>query len=249
MRKLNLLVLPLIFALCNCRAAPPRIEVVGALGSARSEDASVARMLATTGSILAPQVSRLLQVEAEPPFVIWHMPEMHDGGLFVERNFTGAIMDRRIGIGDFLLQAQPQFTVAHELVHWYATGIWDRLPHAVEEGVADTIALRFVPEWKQVRESELAMNLLAVTPARRSRALEVTERTWQSSPMELRFDAYAVGFEIAHRIGIDGLHGLCERAAALDLERIPVAWLEAPVGSAQNPLPWKIRVPLQSASQ
>jgi hypothetical protein len=245
-----------------CRTTPPKFESCATLGSARSDDPSLARKLALTGDEAAALICSSLNVEPEPPFVIWHMPEMKAAGLLVERDLADKILGRWVEIGDVMAREQTRFAVAHELVHWYARGTWDRLPHAVEEGLADELGLEFAPEWRDIREAELAHRLASMTQQRRARTFEVTERTFDGASEEIRLDAYAVGFEIVHRIGIDGLRLFCERAAVENLKRVPSEWLGEPRSSrwkpvdpaaagenpAHNSPQWKVRIPLKSNS-
>jgi hypothetical protein len=42
----------------------------------------------------------------------------------------------------------------------------------------------------------------------------------------VRSGAYAVGFEIVRRFGIDGLRELCVRAAQSGHPRVPLDWIE-----------------------
>ena len=215
-------------ALFSCRAAPPKFESVAPLGSARSEDPETARMLANLGSELSVQVCERLRVETKPHFVIWHVPEMPAGGLRVARDEEGNITERRIELGTFMVHNQARFGVAHELVHWYAFGVWDRLPHAVEEGLADYIALQLAPELLDIRKADYGATSVGMTPERRARVFACNEREWPRVSEEVRLDAYAIGYEIVQRLGIDGLRSLCDRAEAEHLERVPVAWLELP---------------------
>ncbi|HUR28794.1 MAG TPA: hypothetical protein VM509_11450 [Planctomycetota bacterium] len=227
-------------------ATPPEFESRVAFGSARSDDLELAVQLAQTGNELAPRICELLHVEPAP-FVIWHVPDVPAAEFLVERGPTGQILSRRIDIGDVGARRQMRFLIGHELVHWYARGVWDRLPHAVEEGLADELGLRFSEDLRLLRGTELAVALASVTPERRARVLAVNERSWKSASAELRFDAYAVGFEMVQRIGVDGLRALCERAEDEGLERVPVAWLGAPQPEGASDA-WKLRLELPPAS-
>jgi len=224
MRHLTLpLVLQLALASCS---STPEFEHRSPAGLARSDDESVARMLAMMANIFSAQVCAALRVEQTPPFVIHHVPGRSAAGMLVERDGDGNVRDRRIEIGDRALDVCPRFLVAHELVHWYMQGVWEHLPHAVEEGLADYIALQLVPEAREQRLAEHAETLANMTPERREKALEVSERTWATTPREVRSDAYAVGFEIVERFGIEGLRELCERAQREGRERVPITWID-----------------------
>ena len=211
-------------------------------------------MLADLGDEFAPKICAILAVEPEPAFVIWHVPKLESGGIYVARDDEGNITDRRIEIGEQGVRRQARFAVAHELVHWYATRAWDRLPHAIEEGLADTIGLELAPECLELRLSDYAATSVGMTAERRARALAITERTWAGASSELRDDAYAIGFEIVARVGIERLHTLCDRATTLKLDRVPLDWLgesnstSEAATAMQNRPPWKILLPVTSSS-
>lgn len=235
----------LVLAACT---VPPRFESRVPLGTARSDEPELAVRLADTGNQLAPAICAWLRVEPAPPFVIWHVPRVEAADFLVERDRDGAILSRRIEIGDFMARRQTRFAVGHELVHWYARGVWDRLPHAVEEGLADELALRCSEELRGVRAMEFTAALASLTPERRARALALDERSWKDVSAEACSDAYAVGFEIVQRVGVDNLRALCERAENEGVERVPSAWLDAPSPTDTAPNPWKLRVDLRTGA-
>lgn len=217
----------LALAPCGCRSAQPRFEYATPTGVARSDDEHVARAIAEIADSFSAPVAREMEVDQPPPFVIHHVhhvPTPFGGGVWVVRDRAGRVVDRHIVISNLGLM-QARFAIAHELVHWYASRTWDRLPHAVEEGLADSIALKLAPEWKQIRELELDLRLNEITPERRALALQVTERQWEAAPTQVREDAYAVGFEIVQRLGVARLRALCVMAEAAGLDRVPVPWL------------------------
>jgi hypothetical protein len=186
-------------------------------------------------------VCEWLRVEPTRPFEVWHVPSLKAARTLVDVDGAGEMHWRRIEIGDFMARRQARFAVGHELVHWYARGVWERLPHAVEEGLADEIGLRFNEDMRTVREGEASLARSSMTAERVEKALAVTKRSWQKAPTELRLDAYAVGIEIVQRIGVDGLHAMCERAAQEGLERVPIAWLDV---LPPDPNGWKVRFKL-----
>jgi len=216
-----------------CTAAPPEFEYRTPTGIARSDDATVARQLATIADDLSAPVCAELGVDRTPPFVIHHIPSHHAVGLLVARDDAGNVIDRRIHIGDESV-AQANFAIAHELVHWYASGPWERLPHALEEGLADWIALELVPEWREIREAELDAILAEITPERRALALAIRERTLEATPAQVRSDSYAVGYEVVRRLGVARMRALCERAEAEQLARAPLEWFGVHVSSSPS---------------
>ncbi len=218
---------------CACTAAPPEFEYRTPTGIARSDDEAVARELGILADHLSAPVSAELGVERTPQFVIHHIPSHHAIGLLVARDGEGKILDRRIHIGDESV-AQAPFAIAHELVHWYASGPWERLPHALEEGLADWIALQLVPEVRAIREAELDAILAEITPERRALALAISKRTWAATPTQVRSDSYAVGYEIVRRLGVARMRALCERAESEQLARAPLVWFGVNASSSPS---------------
>ncbi len=157
--------------------------------------------------------------------MIYHYFDSEALGLQVERR-NDRIVDRRILIGEFALRYQPRFSIAHELVHWYVCPPWDRLPHVVEEGLADFIAVEFDPKMRAIRVPELEQRIAEVTPERRARTYAITNRTQSRTPADVKHDMYAVGFEIVRRLGIERLRELCERAEREALTEAPIEWFE-----------------------
>lgn len=221
--KRLLLLLPLVLASCS---STPEFEHASPAGVARADDRDDARMLAMMGNLFAHDVCARLGVELAPPFVIEHVSGTNVLGLDVQRDSADRIVSRRIVIGDAPLLKQARFSVAHELVHWYASDPWDRLPHAIEEGLADYIALQLAPEFRDARLEELARRRAEMTPERRERAIALTEREWNGAPKETRSDAYAVGYEVVERLGIEALRELCVQAREQGLARVPLVWIE-----------------------
>jgi hypothetical protein len=223
MKRYFLLIL--LAATAACRAAPPKFEYRGTHGIARSDCPGDARYLATTADALAHRVCERLDIELTPPFVIYHYFDSEATGVLVERK-KDRMVDRWILIGEFALRYQPRFTVAHELVHWYVCPPWDRLPHVVEEGLADFIAIEFDPRLGSVRVPELEHRIAEITAERRTRTYAITNRTMERTPEDVKSDMYAVGFEIVRRLGLERLRELCERAEREALAEAPIEWFE-----------------------
>ena len=123
--------------------------------------------------------------------------------------------------------------LAHELVHWFASGPWASLPAGVEEGLAQVVADELVPEYAVV-EQALRLELLqfaargGVGPVDVDRALLDGPEGWEDSPPFTSELAAALGHALVLRVGHARLRVLCERAvaeghASLDLERLYAA--------------------------
>lgn len=222
-------ILLLFVAACSCRTAP-RFEHTTATGVARANNVDDARGIAHTSELLAHRVTSILGVPPEPKFVVYYddRAEGYEGQLRVWRDSNGQITSRRVELGADSRRGL-HYILAHELVHHYATGPWERLPHTIEEGLADCIALQIAPEFRAERlafyaersegmsEAE-ARDLLALTSADRDKFSEATRR-----------GMYTVGFRVVEQLGIDGLRRLCERAEREDEPTIPLDWILAVV--------------------
>lgn len=130
------------------------------------------------------------------------------------------------------------FIVGHELVHWYADGVWDRLPLALEEGLADLIACELDPVGREAKEYDLAMVRRAATFDEIESALTVSRESWISLSSAERSRVYWVGSIVARRLGIEGLRALSSTATADGLDEIPIARVLATTGLGTDPRNW-----------
>lgn len=222
----NLFVLLTLLSLAACRSIP-RHEERSTAGVVRSDNPVTARRLLALAEELAPRVCAQLGVEPAEPFVIHHAPGGDTNGVAVRR--SGArVLERFI-----LLAKEPEedyqgFVIAHELVHWYATAPWDRLPHTVEEGLADYLSVELAPELRDHVTTQHDWTLATLTRERRERAFVVDARDWPKTASSARSDAYSIGFEICRRLGVQGLRALCERAEREGYSFVPIEWFEIP---------------------
>ncbi len=108
--------------------------------------------------------------------------------------------------------------VVHELVHWYATGIWDTLPPAIEQGMACVIGWiltgGFTDEYPAPPNQAFAS------------AVRIERQEYLSSPQEVQDELDAAGVWIVAALGWERLKSFAERAHVQGLERIPPEWLE-----------------------
>jgi hypothetical protein len=224
MRHLGVLLL-LAFGLSACRSTPG-FRVEAPAGVASAYDVRDAWALAVLGNYFAPKVCEVLGVEMAPPFVIEEVSGLDGAGVDVKRDSADRIVSRRIVLGGAAMRVQANRIVVHELVHWYKADPWDRLPHVVEEGLAEYISLIFAPEFRDPRVAELAECRANLTPERRERALAVNRHNKDLIPKDERTEIYAVGYEIVERLGIDGVRALCVKAREQGLELAPLEWFE-----------------------
>lgn len=125
------------------------------------------------------------------------------------------------GCGDF-----ERMFVAHELVHWYVSGVWTCLPGVMEEGLADRIATDLDPasagavartRLKQLRDP------VVTDPAV---ALKISRSEWdRAEDFDPHTTLASIGYFITMRVGVDRLRALCVRACESGHTIIPARWL------------------------
>ncbi len=223
-----------LFLTLACAAAPPlRVEDEAGRVAAWSE-LDVAQVHAKAREVAA-RVAEVLAVPTQP-FVIHVERGRGDfAGVFVARDRAGRVLDRRIELGEDALQ-RLDFALAHELVHWLVHGTtWDRLQLAVEEGLADHVALRLAPQWRAEREADLRGSAWIVHRHGWEALLALTKRNRGSASEELLSGTYVLGAFLVERVGLDGLRALCRRAEERGLADVPPGWiLEAAGLDASN---------------
>jgi len=127
-----------------------------------------------------------------------------------------------------------RFLLTHELVHLHLPEVWrKRLPHCVEDGLADAIGLIADPEARHYR---LAEYVDALRPVFKDPELlescrsgfDLDLATYVALDRERLVRLVAFGYTLVVCIGIPGIESLVERAEAEGVERIPLDWfLEA----------------------
>lgn len=216
---------PFAFALATaCATSPeaiPPIAVQSSQGEVRAYTAEDAGRVAALLEELAPKVRELLVETREGGPEVFVLEQQ------VANSPIAYNCDGRILLGPRSRDLE-RFALAHELAHWQVAGAWKALPPAVEEGLADGIALELVPE----ASFSIAVGYLSelheggvVDPVE---VLHLTRRQWSDMPHGAERSArYAVGFFIAVRIGIPKLRALCAKAVLAGHERVPAEWLLA----------------------
>jgi hypothetical protein len=216
----------LILAACSCRASLP-YEHRTATGVARANDLAQARSVGIMSELFLHRTAAQLGVPPKVGFVV-HYDDSVEGpnGIRVWRDRRGKVIDRRIELGGDSRDSQD-FCVAHEMVHWNLQGVWTRLPVTVEEGLADYIALHLVPEFRDERERELRERLSNLDPELIDRAWMLEHATREDTAPEVRSAAYAIGFDIVRRLGVDELRRLCALAESSGHAVVPREWFNA----------------------
>ena len=118
-----------------------------------------------------------------------------------------------------------RFLLAHELAHWYADWAWDYLPLAIEEGLADAVAMRLAPEFGAGRMAFLAgLGPLSATDVRELLRVERGDE-YRLAP-RAHEQLYLAGRQVVEALGVDQLRSWCDAAHAGDRARIPLAWFD-----------------------
>lgn len=165
---------------------------------------------------LSPQVREILRPQQPEPVRLVVMRSSVDSfakAYTKESVRDGRTVERVIVVGSESPHLRG-FMVAHELVHWYAGGVWDRLPLALEEGLADLIACQLDAVGREAKLYDIAQVPAATSFTEIESALRVSRESWASLTPGERNRCYWVGFLLARRIGVKGLRELCDRAAA-----------------------------------
>lgn len=163
---------------------------------------------------LAPRVLEILRPEHAEPVrvVVLDTPADPSAKAFTHEFVReGHLVDRFIVVGSEGRHLRA-FLVAHECVHWWADGPWDRLPLALEEGLADLIACQLDPAGREAKLYDLAHVPPAASFEEIEAALCVTRETWAGLTAAERDRAYWVGYVVASRLGVEGLRELAEQA-------------------------------------
>lgn len=181
-------------------------------GYAADDVAEVGRLVRD----LSPQVRELLRPQCpEPVRVVVMRSSVDPFAKAYTQEFVrdGRTVERVIVVGSESPHLRG-FMVAHELVHWYADAVWNRLPLALEEGLADLIASQLDAIGREAKLYDLAQVPEATSFSEIESALRVSRESWASLTPDERNRSYWVGSILARRIGIEGLRALCEQAAA-----------------------------------
>jgi hypothetical protein len=200
--------------------APP-VVVRNAQGEVRASTEADAQRVALLLEELAPKVRAMLgETRDERPrlFVLDELDERFGPAC----NTAGVILmgpDSR---------KDERFTLAHELVHWQASGAWKALPPVMQEGLADQVAIEVVPESGPSTAVEYVYKLSTGRRRDPILAMQVTAREFSDMPHDDdRSGLYAIGFVIASRIGIRELYALCLKSELEGHEQVPAYWLLA----------------------
>lgn len=200
MRKLILTAAIALTAAC-VSAPPVTIDTEHGLvrASTREQAERVADALA-----VAPRVRDTLHATRADLPVLWVVE--HDLGAA-----RAVCYERRIELKPSAVELKPsavEYYVAHELVHWYMPGSsFDGLPHFVEEGLADFVALQLFGLVSARERENAAIGSVTVPTA----ALDADSRVWFTLPDETKLALTRLGFTVVSRLGMDGLQ---TRAAA-----------------------------------
>ncbi len=202
--------------LLACATPPPPVEHARPLGVVRAFDEDEAREISTIASEMTVEICRVLGVQPQS-FVIHAYQDDPDraGGIRVRRDGRGEVVERLIELRAGVRTA-PRFLISHELTHWnVARTAWDRLPQFAEEGLCDFVAGVVAPEHRGERVLDLQMRAARGLDAHVDDVFVLTARTWEKADGAVKSSAYALGYFLVERIGLDRLGQLCRSSLAL----------------------------------
>ena len=193
---------------------------------------------------LAPRVHAILRPKHAEPVrvVVLETPTDPSTKAFTHEFVReGHLVDRFIVVGSEGRHLRA-FLVAHECVHWFADGPWDRLPLALEEGLADLIACQLDPVGREAKLYDLAHVPSAASFDEIEAALRVTRESWAGLTAAESERAYWVGYVVARRLGVEGLRELAEQAALDGVRLIPSERVVDRVGLGRNVQTWNASI-------
>lgn len=217
-RRMWFVVLGLVSTLAACASAPfdrAPLNCDTGYGTVRGWTAADVVEIGRLVRDLTPRVCEMLRPEQpEPPRVVVldEAADPYAEAYTHELVRDGRVIERVIVVGSRGKHLRG-LIVAHELTHWFADGVWDRLPLALEEGLADHIACQLDPVGREAKEYDLAHIPPATSFDEIEAALGASRATWQGLQPSERDRVYWVGAIAARRLGVAGLRKLAEECA------------------------------------
>jgi hypothetical protein len=205
------------------------IEACHPWGVVRGYTSADVEQVSSFAEELAPRIESWMQPAESSPLRIVVVPQSPDQPApastpEVISLWTSRVLDRYIIIA--IDAAGPRrFLLAHELVHWYAVGVWKHLPMTVEEGLADVLASRIEPELG-------VLHALMIGHRGDPRPEDYREMLALERGEEGRLDfkrkdmLYLVGNRIAERCGVRGLRAWCEEVERTGDASVLASWIE-----------------------
>jgi hypothetical protein len=163
------LLLLLGFLVAGCLAPAPPVALQGREALVRARDEDTARHVAGLLDELVPRARAELHASADEPVEVWVQAPLAVYALIDKKPPTDGFYlysQHRIHIRESRARGPEDvagFLLAHELVHQLRDESWEPLVPALEEGLADTIALRLVPQAVPLVRAVRGLAALAAT--------------------------------------------------------------------------------------
>lgn len=197
----------------------PRFVQRSEEGTVRAYDEDLALRASQALASVQPRVQRLLGHQAALPEV-WILDRKRVAGsdaIYLKGKRRSVVV-----VGSGALE-HLEYTLAHELSHWYSQSSDVALPVVVEEGLADLVAMVAVPLYVEpllkVRQADSNPTVWT-----RAQALELSFEEWSALPEDEESQLRSIGFLLALNLGLENLRALCETARSLGLDRVPAEW-------------------------
>lgn len=168
--------------------------------------------------LLVPRIRALKGVDKPAPIVLVSRDELPS-------NVQGYDAHVYLVLGPNL-RAVEGLVLAHELAHWFDDPVWERLPHALREGFADSTAALAYPIDASTKYTKYVFLAPNVVDRDRFRSLcdsMVTDHIVHGVDDEHL--VRTVGYIAAGAIGVRGLRALCERAVNEEMSTVPADWI------------------------
>jgi hypothetical protein len=216
----------------------PPISVVTGQGTVKAFDVETAQRVARLLEELNPEIQGILGTSSSSELHVLlldcNLPDNAAGS-----NYEGSILMGRE------MRKTERFVLAHELVHWNATGIWKRLTPAEAEGLADVIAIDLSP-----KAQDSAMVKLDHMYTLRSGLVRDPREALDSEyllPGRLGPDqtasSRAIGYFAVARVGVSGLRSLCTDAKLQDRRFVSASSLLEKAGlPIDDVMSWDVEV-------
>ena len=191
-------------------------------------DRDLAERASSVLGVVRPRLQRILPHDASEPEV-WFLDQervLGSDGLYLEGRSKQLIAIGTNGTRSL------EFTLTHELAHWYSHASGIELPVVVEEGLADMATMMVLPECV---DAVLLLRGAASNPTSwtRQQALALTYEDWMALSGKVEMELRSIGFLLVLELGTKDLAELRETARAQGLRRVPAEWFlgEGPGGA------------------
>ena len=184
----------------------------------RGSDVEEAERVSGEIAELDRRVRELLGATDPPTPEFWLLDEEIEGPATGASCFVPPVVGLERG------QHENRQVIGHELAHHYVRRWPTLLPLVIEEGLADLVGGMARDELGEVRD-RYAFALCRTRVTNVEEVLKISSQELGAFPdRRISTSIRSVGFALADRIGLDGLHQMCVRAAMRERDEVPPRW-------------------------